>query len=836
MTSSSNDFTACRKRLLENGYTPIPVTSPDPKDEKAGKKPAITGWPDLKGVQVEDIDNWTKKYPHAKNTGILCGNVIGIDIDVADPLISSGIKDAAFKMLGADAPIRVGRDPRFLIVCRSDTPFMKKKSSEFFLPSGEKAEMEVLGRGQQFVAYGIHPLTMKPYVWINQSPEDVPFSDLPIVTEEQIKRFLLDADQILLEGGALLSVEVQKNEADGKRVAKHHNGPVDPAIVTEALDHIPNNDVGYDMWLRIGFACHSGLGDAGFDLWDEWSQRSSKYDAAFTLKTWRYFKPGGGVTVGSLFYLAKQHGWRRSNESDDRPEILITGGNLPDIVDQSEEALIASKIEIFQRNGALTRPVREKYLNDKQKISVTHKFVSVPEETLSEFFMRSASYKKQSKDGDKVSVDVPPKVANTYIARQGGWQLPNIAGVIYAPTLRSDGSLINEEGYDFKTGLYAAFDPNEFLPIPDQVSLSDAQSALRVLQSIFATFPFADGKHEADESVVISAILTGLTRQLLPTAPMFGFTAPTAGSGKSMLVDLISIIVYGRIAAVISPGKTEEELEKRLGAAFLHGDAVISLDNCNDTLQGAFLCQVISQERVKVRILGQSKNVELSTNTLLVATGNNLNFGDDMTRRVLQAALNPQVERPEDRQFGNDPLLDARQRRAELIAAALTIIRGFIQAGRPQLAPILGSFPDWSRSIRSMLVWLGRPDPCKSMERVRENDPALQKNIALLFELDAAFLDDPFTTMELVQKGEAREKIGEFSVLKNKGLHSILTEFSGGKRDLNTISIGKALARLVNRNIGGIILTERGKSGGRKHWVVTGGERASQARQNDGIF
>jgi hypothetical protein len=408
--------------------------------------------------------------------------------------------------------------------------------------------------------------------------------------------------------------------------------------------------------------------------------------------------------------------------------------------------------------------------------------------------------------------------------------------VIYAPTLRGDGSLINEEGYDFKTGLYAAFDPSEFLPIPDQVSLSDAQSALGVLQSILATFPFADGKHGADESVVISAILTGLTRQLLPTAPMFGFTAPTAGSGKSMLVDLISIIVYGRIAAVISPGKTEEELEKRLGAAFLHGDAVISLDNCNDTLQGAFLCQVISQERVKVRILGQSKNVELSTNTLLVATGNNLNFGDDMTRRVLQAALNPQVERPEDRQFGNDPLLDARQRRAELIAAALTIIRGFIQAERPQLAPILGSFPDWSRSIRSMLVWLGRPDPCKSMERVRENDPALQKNIALLFELDAAFLDDPFTTMELVQKGEAREKNGEFSVLKNKGLHSILTEFSGGRRDLNTISIGKALARLANRNIGGIILTERGNSGGRKHWVVTGGVQACKARRNDGVF
>jgi len=268
MTSSPDDVTACRKLLLENGYIPVAVTSPDQNDRQAGKKPVGKNWADNQDVQEGDIDAWALRYPNAKNTGILCGNVVAIDIDVADPALVERIKAAAFKMLGKHAPVRVGRDPRSIIVCRTNTPFKKKKSSEFILPSGEKAEVEILADGQQFVGYGIHPLTMRPYRWTDQSLEDVPFSDLPIVSEGQITQFLLDVDQILLDSGCFRSSTVKEFEAEGKRVAKYRDGPVDSDLVKEALIHIPNNDVGYDDWLRIGFACHSALGDAGFDLWD----------------------------------------------------------------------------------------------------------------------------------------------------------------------------------------------------------------------------------------------------------------------------------------------------------------------------------------------------------------------------------------------------------------------------------------------------------------------------------------------------------------------------------------------------------------------------------------
>ena len=53
-----------------------------------------------------------------------------------------------------------------------------------------------------------------------------------------------------------------------------------------------------------------------------------------------------------------------------------------------------------------------------------------------------------------------------------------------------------------------------------------------------------------------------------------------------------AILATGRRMPVISPGQTEEELEKRLGAALLAGDIAISLDNCEQQLESVFLCQL----------------------------------------------------------------------------------------------------------------------------------------------------------------------------------------------------------------------------------------------------
>jgi putative DNA primase/helicase len=85
--------------------------------------------------------------------------------------------------------------------------------------------------------------------------------------------------------------------------------------------------------------------------------------------------------------------------------------------------------------------------------------------------------------------------------------------------------------------------------------------------------------------------------------------------------------------------------------------------------------------------------------------------------------LDPQMERPELRQFDFDPIERVFADRGKYIAAALTIGRAYVVAGRPDKAPRLASFEGWSDTVRSALIWLGKADVVKSMENARAEDP-----------------------------------------------------------------------------------------------------------------
>ena len=62
-------ITQLRQQLLRNGYQPIPVTSPDPKDPQLGKKPAIAGWQKVNSCNEADIARWETQHSSAHNTG-----------------------------------------------------------------------------------------------------------------------------------------------------------------------------------------------------------------------------------------------------------------------------------------------------------------------------------------------------------------------------------------------------------------------------------------------------------------------------------------------------------------------------------------------------------------------------------------------------------------------------------------------------------------------------------------------------------------------------------------------------------------------------------------------
>ena len=112
--------------------------------------------------------------------------------------------------------------------------------------------------------------------------------------------------------------------------------------------------------------------------------------------------------------------------------------------------------------------------------------------------------------------------------------------------------------------------------------------------------------------------------------------------------------------------------------------------------------------------------------------------------------MDAKVEQPENRPFEFDPVEVAIRNRPNLVVAALTILRAYHVAGRPNKLKPLGSFEAWSDLVRSALVWLGEADPVKSMNQLRKKDPVLEEARSIMEQWREAF-GDRVTVAEVVR-------------------------------------------------------------------------------------
>ena len=502
-----------------------------------------------------------------------------------------------------------------------------------------------------------------------------------------------------------------------------------------------------------------------------------------------------------------------------RPTIKIIGGNLPDIVDEAEQALIEADLGYYQSGGRIVRAGTIPAVRGGQCVHGGYRIIEVCEAELVEAMTTAADWTNPAKN-EAGRFNCPTVVAKTYLARQGKWKLPSLAGVIDIPTLRPDGSLLFKPGYDAATGLLLL--PSDVLvpEIPEAPTRDEALHALEQLTAPIAGFPFVTG---ADLSVALSALLTSVCRTALGSAPLHGFTAPTAGSGKSTLVDLASVLRTGRPAAPIAQGKTAEELEKRLGALLLEGDGIVAIDNCEAPLGGEFLCQLITQPSLKVRPLGRTAMIEVPTSAMVTATGNNLTFIGDMGRRALLCQLDPCVERPELREFSFNPTQVMAAQRGEHVAAALTTLTAYHVAGRPfQVAP-LGSFGDWSDLVRSALIWLGYADPCETMSKVRTADPKLALIKQVMEPWSVNFGTRGLTTTELINI--ATDTVESATIAPqgkspNLELREALLAVAPDGGRISGRKLGQWLAKQRDRVVGGRRFISPEMRGGQQVWVL----------------
>jgi hypothetical protein len=499
------------------------------------------------------------------------------------------------------------------------------------------------------------------------------------------------------------------------------------------------------------------------------------------------------------------------------PIIDLQGGHLPRIVEQAESALLQllalpnARQELYQRGELIVRPVWIKLkASDKRNTGGWH-LREVKRAYLVETMTRAARFLKPGKRAqNKIQVDCPLKVADVYLESAGKWRLPVLFGIIGTPFLREDGSICETPGYDQASGLLFKADHMVFPPVLQNPTRADALAALKILKDVISTFPFVS---DADRSVALSGILTPFVRRVLPTAPLHGFSAPTAGTGKSLLVDIASVISTGQLMAVSAQGSTEEEMQKRLGAALISGVEFVSLDNCAHTLRGEFLCAALTQQQVQVRILGQSKQIQTPTNITFFATGNNLTIASDLTRRTILCCLDAKCERPELRVFKGNIIEDVRAQRGALVVAALTVLRAWYLA--ESSAPLgvipLGSFEDWSCRVRNALIWLGEKDPCDTMETIRENDPVRLTHDAVMAQWQRILrFDDVYTAHEIIDRAQIMPEF--YTALVNASQVRGLM--------VDTMSLGKWLGRVAGTIVNGRKIVLHSRSCGISRWKL----------------
>ena len=286
--------------LVMNGYNVCAI--------KAGeKRPREMGWQNLE-MGVEKCEDWPH---HADGVGVKCGvgqnPICAVDVDIeGDTAFAEHMRDFISKTV-CYGPIRIGKAPKFLMMFRATEPGWKKAATAFYEKDGRRVRLEVLGKGQQFVAYHIHPDTGMPYEWPDEtlglSPEFMPAWMVPEITREQVSAIAVEFSRKATELGYTLKqdshtqgeVTVDTNELS--RCLTPQKLPVVGLTIDDARKMI--KEVGFDfgpgsndVWVKVGMALHHQFegSDEALALWDELSAEFPEaYEEGATAKRWRSF-------------------------------------------------------------------------------------------------------------------------------------------------------------------------------------------------------------------------------------------------------------------------------------------------------------------------------------------------------------------------------------------------------------------------------------------------------------------------------------------------------------------------------------------------------------------
>jgi hypothetical protein len=522
--------------------------------------------------------------------------------------------------------------------------------------------------------------------------------------------------------------------------------------------------------------------------------------------------------------LAKRHGLNPDGTKPDDPRPKFNTGSPQDELLDGALGLLVEDPHFFLKNAAIVQPIcLEAKAESKTESPVGPvKLVSVEPPGIAARLAKLAQWVKYvtRRNGDIVEVvaGVPDWVSKRVSVCAGamGYRGPRpIVGVLNGPTIDTEGKLINTAGYCTidGNGWYLA-SPVEGLDIPEKPSHAQCQMAVERIRQAVQFYPWAN---DLDFIKWLTALVAAVLRPMVDTTPFVLISANRAGSGKSYLMRSIGMIAHGVEPPIAvwpdHPEGRDDELRKRFAGLVNSGTTLATLDNLPDgaDLVSPVACSFVTATIFEDRLLHQNAGAVSGgvNRLLLIGNGNNIRPASDLADRTLLVQLDYPGENPRGRpltEFGivgdgveycKDP-----DNRRELLAAVLTIARGYIRHGRPdQPGESWGSFLDFVRIPVNAVRWATGQDPIADRKMIIADDPKAAALKGLLRAWWTLFNTQWVSPGRLLKMTDQSHDAPEAETIREALAELGRAETAQG--------VGRILKRVANRTEGGMRLTRR---------------------------
>lgn len=501
------------------------------------------------------------------------------------------------------------------------------------------------------------------------------------------------------------------------------------------------------------------------------------------------------------------------------PTIFVDDGELGKQVDTAWEALAES----LNTDNPPLMVMRDQVVR------------ATPEGTLSPFdtvslqvlLSRVARFGAISPQGDFSARNPPKDVAMGIINATSDTYAgaPLVDFITDVPVVGPDGSIVSRAGYHRDARLFFTpkFEVPEFHAESDE-DVTDARDFL--LNDLLGDFAFADQSSRAN---ALGLLLLPFVREFIGDAPtpLHAIIANEPGTGKTWLARAALTPALG------DPGftpevKTSEELRKHITASLAAGHRSIVFDNVRDALDSGILAMALTASVWRDRKLGETTELVLPVKTVWCMTANNPTFSDELTRRTIPIFLDAGTIRPFERPKGSYRHPDlpewARQNRPKLVAAALTLVKHWLD-GDARITPsgdfirdeqrtatdmTLGSFERWSAVVGGILRACGVEGFGQNTSRLESEGNQERDELATFLRAWREWTTEPVTSSVLAQACGPMGQLNDYVPTDLLEVHPSRIEHK----------LRYWLRSNRNRLAGGLRLVAQDGGRGRNMWMV----------------